>query len=66
MKLLTVLMLGLVATTAPSHAATAWKISEAKDSDGDTVCVYKNGFKKIYQKAEFGSICPLTIEVSDD
>lgn len=66
MKLLTVLMLGLVATTAPSHAATAWKSGEVKDADGDTVCVYKNGFEKIYQKAEFGSICPLTIEVSDD
>jgi hypothetical protein len=66
MKLLTVLILSLVATTAPSHAATAWKISEAKDSDGNTVCVYKHNFKKVYQTAELGTICPMTIEVNDD
>lgn len=66
MKCLTTLVVILMTFTASSHAATAWKSGEVKDADGDTVCVYKNGFEKIYQKAEFGSICPLTIEVSDD
>jgi len=66
MKLLTVLAVCLAAVTAPSHAATAWKISEAKDSDGNTVCVYKHNFKKVYQTAELGTICPMTIEVNDD
>ncbi len=66
MNKLTILGLILMAVTLPSHAATAWKISETKDADGDTVCVYKNGLDKIYQKPDFGTMCPLTIEVSDD
>lgn len=66
MKSLTVLVLILMAVSAPSHAATAWKTSETKDADGDTICVYKNGLDKIYQKPDFGTMCPLTIEVNDD
>lgn len=61
-------ILGAMLMTAipSSHAATAWKISEAKDADGDVICVYKNGLDKIYQKPDFGTICPMTIEVSND
>lgn len=66
MNKLTILGLILMAVSASSHAATAWKISEVKDADGDLVCVYKNGLNKIYQKQDFGTICPMTIEVSND
>lgn len=66
MNYLTILGLLVMAVTLPSHAATAWKTSEVKDADGDTVCVYKNGLDKIYQKPDFGTICPMTIEIAND
>lgn len=66
MNKLTILGLILMAVSVPSHAATAWKTGEVKDADGDVVCIYKNGLDKIYQKPDFGTICPMTIEVSND
>lgn len=66
MKRLTILAMVLMAFTAASHAATAWKIDETYDEDGDKVCVYKYGFKKVYQAPDFGSMCSMTIEVNDD
>lgn len=66
MRNLSILAVLLMAVTVSSHAATAWKSGEIKDADGNVVCVYKAGFKKVYQSPEFGTICPITIEVSDD
>lgn len=66
MKRSTILVLLFILFTASSHAATAWKSGETKDADGNTVCVYKYGFKKYYEAPDFGSMCPLTIEVSND
>ena len=66
MRNLSILAVLLMAVTASSHAATAWKSGEMKDADGNTVCIYKAGLKKVYQSPDFGTICPITIEVNDD
>lgn len=61
-----ILVLALMTVAVSSHAATAWRIDVTKDAQGDTVCVYKYAFKKIYQSPDFGTVCPMTIEVSDE
>lgn len=43
-------------------AAEVFKTDEIKDKDGKKVCVYKNGFDKIYTAPDQFNSCPMTIE----
>lgn len=60
-----IIALLLIAFTAPSHAATAWKAGQFKDDDGNTVCVYEYKQGNIYWPSDFVDYCPLTIDVDE-